>query len=113
VADRLASINANAAKKVKAETVSPACVVAWRHRPDGVHKGGGAERYYDAASRITSGPALPTISHGMDMIALTDVLGRYAAAVPQGFVMNGAPLPAEAVGEQIRQLPTTPNESLR
>jgi len=47
--------------------VSSRCIVAWRNRKKGVHKGGGAQAFFTGTTRENEGMIIPTIGNGMDI----------------------------------------------
>jgi hypothetical protein len=114
VADRLATINFRVHQAEP--TVGPRCVVAWRHRKQGVHKGGGAHQFYSGLARENGGAdQLPTIANGGDVSALL------RAIMPQmmeqmAALQAGKPAPEidkDEMNAELAKLPDTPDERLR
>jgi hypothetical protein len=111
VADHLASLNNEVHLGIHDKSVGPRCIVAWRHRKEGIHGGGGAHQFYTGTTRDTGSPGLPTISQGMDMQALLSVFMPHMSAM-----VPGEPPPDVDVDELNRELgplPDKPDENLR
>jgi hypothetical protein len=111
VADHLASLNNKVHLGIRDKSVGPRCVVAWRHRKEGIHGGGSAHQFYTGTTRDTGSPALPTISQGMDMQALLSVFMPHMSAM-----VPGEPPPDVDVDElnrELGRLPDKPDENLR
>lgn len=72
VADYLAALNNEVYLGLKDKSVGPRCIVAWRHKKNGVHKGGGGHQFYTGAIRDINSPCLPTICAGLDIKAYCD-----------------------------------------
>lgn len=109
VADYLAGLNREVHLRVSG-TVGPTCIVAWRHRRDGIHKGGGAHQFYTHTYRDRSTPALPSIALGMDFNAVCEALSHFDVMQP-GEVP--AKLDKDEVNAKLAQLPDKPDENLR
>src|SRR5262249_27048017 len=73
VADALAAVNHRVSLSLTDGTVGPKCIVAWKHRRTGVHKGGGHQTYTGTA-RDRNTPSPPTIGNGMDIHALVEAM---------------------------------------
>jgi hypothetical protein len=81
VADHLANLNYEVHLGMKVKSVGPSCIVVWRNRRDGIHKGGGAHQFYDGTKREVDVPCLPQIAQGRDMSAVTDIIFRHLSPV--------------------------------
>lgn len=112
VADEFAQLNLEVHRNYN--TVGPRCVVAWRHRLGGLHKGGGAHQFYNGIGKESDSFSIPIIAGGADIQAVLGVLA------PQFFrtldaVSKGESTP-EFKGEKLRdalsRLPNTPSERL-
>jgi len=112
VADHLASLNYKVHLGVRdksvrldiRDTVGPRCIVVWRRRRAGVHKGpkgGGGEFFYSGTTRDTTSDALPIISAGIDIRAIINVLK-----------FDGMP-GSQPAGVLLARLPDKPDENLR
>jgi hypothetical protein len=114
VADALAALNLEVSKATADGSVGPRCVVAWRHRRNGVHKTGGGHQFYTGASPDKSSPALPIIAGGMDITALVGVIGPHMFQMLEN-VQKGLPdtLDKDALNEELAKLPDKPDEKLR
>jgi hypothetical protein len=113
VADYLAMLNSNVT--VIDEWVGPRCIVAWRFRKGGFHKGGGGQAYYTGLKRDASSPALPTIANGMDVRALVEaMMPRFTRDMEA--MLAGKPAPEwdrDEVNAELARLPHGPDETLR
>src|SRR5205807_1650708 len=74
VADALAAVNHRVSLSLTDGTVGPKCIVAWRNRKTGVHKGGGGHQTYTGTAREQNIPSLPAIGTGMDTHALAEAV---------------------------------------
>ena len=114
VADSLAAINFRVHHSEP--TVGPRCVVVWRHRKQGVHKGGGAHQFYNGVAREHDGPdgQLPTIANGGDISALLRVIMPQMMEQMLAF-RDGKPLEIDKdkMNAELAKLPDTPDERLR
>jgi len=81
VADELARLNLEVSQAVS--TVGPRCIVVYRFREGGSHKGGGGQNYYTDAQKDPNSPAIPSIVQGRDMKALIDVFSTIVGPVMQ------------------------------
>lgn len=110
VADVLAKINLEAHSHEK--TVGPNCIVAWRHRNGGLHKGGGAHQFYEHGKRVNS-DLLPIIGNGADIKAILQVLApefqRSLTAMMNGVSRD---IDTGSLGEALSKLPVQPDEKL-
>ena len=115
VADHLAKINNDVHLTIAEKTVGPSCIVVWRNRKEGVHKGGGGHQFYTGTARDAISPSLPMIGNGIDLEALFDLL------VPRYIKMSeemraGQPVKELDNGDlnsQLARLPDKPDENLR
>jgi hypothetical protein len=106
VADHLA--NLNHAVHLADKTVGPRCVVVWRHRKEGVHKGGGGHQFYSGTTRDASSPALPTIGVGMDIEAIATAMMEVMRARQTTSELN-----TDEINAALARLPNKPDENLR
>ena len=113
VADRLAVINNRVSENVGDNSVGPRSIVAWRHRKGGVHKGGGAHRYYQGEARDSGGP-LPTIANGMDVTALIGVMMPHMQKRFEAMHAGESTeeIDTEAMNADLAKLPDKPDETL-
>lgn len=114
VADAFARINLHVANALADGTVGPRCIVAWRHRKQGVHKGGGGHQCYTGTERESNTPSLPMIGSGMDVQAITGaimpLMMKQLANLRRGAT---PPVDGSAINEVLSRLPETPDETLR
>jgi hypothetical protein len=113
VADYLANLNNEV--HLHDKSVGPRCVVAWRHRKEGVRNGGGAHQFYTDTVRDASSPALPNIGAGIDIAALVDVM---TPRWTEMFKALRAGQPAkdwtpDEINAALARIPDTPDENLR
>jgi hypothetical protein len=120
IADQLARLNYEAHQGVRDGTVGPRCIVVWRRRPDAQRPAsGGGHQFYSSVERDQSSDAIPTISNGMDVEALTGVLMKQflTQIADHGFDASlTTPESDEEVAELNRllaELPSEPDEKLR
>lgn len=119
VADHLASLNNEVHLGIRDKSVGPRCIVAWRHRKEGLHGGGGAQQSYTGTTRDSDSPTLPTIANGMDIQAIVSVIVPHM--MPQmsanfDTMLAGEPLKDLDVDElnaELGRLPDEPDENLR
>lgn len=104
VADYLAQLNARVHSQER--TVGPRCIVVWRHRA-----GGGAQRYYTHGEVESSSPGIPSISNGMDVMAIATTYMNELKRQGWGIDHPGE-IDLQAVQERIAQLPTHPDDLL-
>jgi len=107
VADHLASLNNEVHSGIHDKSVGPRCIVAWRHRKEGVHGGGGGDQSYTGTTRDTNSWGLPTITNGMDMQAFISVIMPHMLAKA-----NGQDLDEDELNAELGRLPDKPDENL-
>jgi hypothetical protein len=115
VADHLASLNNEVHLGIRDKTVGPRCIVAWRNRREGIHKGGGGHRGYTGTTRDANLPPLPTIATGMD---LQDIVGVTIPHIAEMFAVLRAGKPKkdldrDKLNAELARLPNKPDENLR
>jgi hypothetical protein len=99
--------------------VGPRCIVAWRHRKDGVHNGGGGHQFYTGVTRDTSSSGLPTIANGMDVGAICDAVSPHMFSHMTKLLdaqRTGQPameLNTDEINAALAHLPDKPDENLR
>jgi len=115
VADQLAEINHEVSQRIADNSVGPRCIVGWRNRRGGVHRGGGGHQCYTGTIRESSSPPIPTIGVGMDITALGKVLMANMMKKLEGKTIGHESfnLMDEEVQAEINRLPDTPDEELR
>lgn len=121
VADCLAELNYEVHLATIDNTVGPNCIVAWRHRTEGVHKGGGGHQAYLCTKRLNDGLTLPIIANGADLGAIVQVMTPHMTK-QMAAVMDAmkAGLPTEHIkpdeaklNAELARLPDKPDENLR
>lgn len=115
VADHLASLNNKVHRGVPDKTVGPNCIVAWRNKKSGFHKGGGGHQSYNAEARDASSSSLPTIVNGMDLHAVAGVLASHWTKQAESMLLGGPAeeLNEDEINEELARLPDKPDENLR
>jgi hypothetical protein len=115
VADAFAALNQRVSGSLRDDTVGPQCIVAWRHRKKGIHKGGGGHQGYTGTARDQNNPPLPTIGAGTDIRALVEAMMPHFVKQFEGWRTGtaSAELDPEAVNADLANLPDTPDEQLR
>lgn len=115
VAAHLAKLNHDVHVAMPDRSVGPRCIVAWRHRKGGFHKGGGGHEFYTGTRKDANSPGLPTIANGMDVHALTEAMMPFFQK--QLEAMRAGDLNSEfdkdEVNATLARLPDKPDERLR
>jgi hypothetical protein len=115
VADHLANLNNEVRLGIRDKSVGPRCIVAWRHREGGVHKGGGGHQFYTDSTRDSGSPCLPTIVAGMDLQALLSVemprITKMFEAMRAG--QPAKELSKDEINAELARLLDKPDENLR
>lgn len=113
VSDHLASLNHEVHLGVTDNSVGPRCIVAWRYKKVGFHKGGGGHQFYTGTTRENSSP-LPHIGNGMDVRALAEIMMPLFAKQFEGMrTGKSQDFDAAALNEELARLPDNPDENLR
>lgn len=114
VTDYLATLNYKVHLGLTNNSVGPRCIVAWRHKKSGVHKGGGGQRYYTGTTADSDAPIIPAISNGLDVQAFLGIVTPHMlAAIPQKYAPGAAPqIDVDALNANLARLPKEPNEEL-
>jgi hypothetical protein len=118
VAKHFAALNQEVSSKLKDETVGPRCVVVWRNKKGGVHRGGGGHQFYTGTTcdiRTVGSTELPIIATGMDIRALSKVLLDYWVPKFEAVLKDQSPLPQpdqDELNAQLALLPDKPDETL-
>jgi hypothetical protein len=115
VADHLASLNHQVHLGISDNSVGPRCIVAWRHRQGGIHKGGGADQFYNGTTRDPQPLPLPTIAGAWDVAAvckavmpeMMETVRAMLAKQPQ------EELDKDTINAKLARLPAKPDERLR
>jgi hypothetical protein len=115
VADHLAGINLDVHSNMADGTVGPRCIVAWRNKKGGPHKGANAHFFYSGRNRERPDASIPTIDNGTDINAvcagvLPGVEKQLKALLDKRPV---EPLDRGAINEALNRLPEAPDEELR
>ena len=115
VADFLAKLNNDVYLGIGDKSVGPRCIVAWRYRKNGVHKGGGGHQFYDGGSREKNSPSLPSILNGIDFMALTGVIFPRAAQHLKEMLKSGTDEglvdDTDEINAELAKLPEKPDET--
>lgn len=115
VADHLSNLNYEVHMGVSDKSVGPRCIVAWRNRQEGIHKGGGGHHFYTGTTRDASSPSLPTIANGTDLSALLGVLMPHTSKMFEAMRV-GEPtkeMDNDELNVELARLPDKPDENLR
>jgi hypothetical protein len=115
VADHLANLNYEIHLGLDDKTVGPNCIVAWHHRKNGVHKGGGGQRFYTGTTRAESSNGFPVIVAGMALNPIMKVMmphiRKYFAATNAG--KRAPELDRDVINAELARLPHKPDENLK
>lgn len=115
VANHLASLNFAVHQGTTDGSVGPSCIVAWRNRKSGFHKGGGGHQFFSGEAQDASSPSLPTIATGMDINALVGVIMPRMTQMFEA-MRAGEPskeLDKDEINTELARLPDKPDENLR
>jgi len=101
-------------------TVGPDSLVVWRNSKRSWHKGGGAHAFFSHGDR-SNGASIPSISNGMDMSALANILMEELAPHFEevSVAWDRGEEPPEfggrekRINQRLSKLPSTPDEKLR
>jgi hypothetical protein len=112
VGDHLANLNSETHQHDN--SVGPRCVVAWRHRKGGAHRGGGGHQFYTGTTRDASSPSLPTIGTGIDIRALASAMVPIFTKMFDA-TRSGQPpkMSEDEINTALARLPDKPDEKLR
>lgn len=115
VADALAELNLRVSKKAIDGSVGPSCIVAWRYKVVGLHKGTCGHQSYTGCTRDLQSPTLPLIVQGMDMQAIGQIYMQHYADIYESNPNFSVPFDPDTAGlnEKISKLPFGPDEKLR
>ncbi len=111
----LAGLNKKVHAGITDGSVGPRCIVAWRNKKNGVHKGGGGHRSFTGTEQDATTPSLPTIANGMDMTAISEVIMPQMVRLFE-VADKGGPLPQldkDEINAELARLPDKPDERLR
>jgi len=115
VADHLAGLNNEVHLGVSDKSVGPCCIVAWRHREEGIHKAGGEQLFYTGTTREANLSAtLPTIGNGMDINALVRVTRPHVTKLFEAWRAGEREkeLDRDEINAELARLPNKPDENL-
>jgi hypothetical protein len=89
------------------------CIVAWRHRVGGIHKGGG-QLFYTGTTRDAYSSFLRIIATGMDMQAIAGMMIPHIAkrfsAIRAG--EQAKDLDKDEINAELARLPHKPDDNL-
>ena len=119
VADQLASLNDEVcrdiddAKKLRItdKSVGPRCIVAWRNKKEGAHKGGGGHQAYVGTTRADA-PLIPTIGAGMPVHEIIGVMMPHMVKMLEA-MRAGQPAKEPEWADEFARLSDKPDENLR
>jgi hypothetical protein len=111
IADHLANLNYQVHLGVRDKSVGPSCIIAWKHRKEGVFKGGGGHLTYTGTSRDQNTPSIPTIAGGFDVHAIVNEM--MAIHLRTDFEKGLSELDKEEMKKRVESLPDQPDENLR
>ncbi len=115
MADHLASLNNEVHLGIDDESVGPRCIVAWRHRKEGIHGGGGGHQFYTGTTRDANVAGLPTIATGMDVQAIVSAIMPQMSKMHEAMLADepAKPLDEDEISTELARLPDEPDENLR
>jgi hypothetical protein len=111
VADHLPKLNYDVYRQVSDKSVGPRCIVAWRNKKVGLHKGGGGHQAYVGTTRADT-PLIPTVGAGM---AVHEIIGTMMPHMTEMFEAMRAGQPAKEPdwADDFARLADKPDENLR
>lgn len=118
VADQFARLNYEAHQAVRDGTVGPRCIVVWRRR-QGSRRAklltGGGHQSYTGVDRDRSSVGIPSISNGLDVKAIGNVLMQdlLRRVEEYGFCDKTFDVDEEIRTRLVENLPSEPDEKLR
>lgn len=117
VAEHLAGLNNSVSESIHDNSVGNKCIIACRNRKTGFYKGGGNHYYYTGTKRDKGTPALPSITMGMDMRAIANMLMPITQENMDTMLKGEKPKKTkEEINEELRKetakLPNFPDEKL-
>ena len=114
MADYLANLNNEVHLGITDKSVGPRCIVAWRHRKEGVHNGGGGHQFYTGTTRDASSSSLPSIGHGMDIHSLIGVIMPRMTQMHEAFRSDqpAKEMDVDELNAKLALLPDKPDENL-
>jgi hypothetical protein len=116
VADHLAKLNNEVSLGIEDNSVSQNCIVTWKNRKKGVHKGGGGHQFYNNnRERIHGDSSIPLIVTGIDLNALINFM---MPRITEDFdLLRKGETPEEwnkdEINKKLANLPHKPDEKLR
>lgn len=112
VSDHLAILNQEVHLGMKDNSVGARCIVVYRH---GKGTGGGGHFFYTDAVRDRDSPCLPTISHGLDIQAITGAfVPHFMDMLKAGQAGDaGVEMDHDEINSELAKLPEGPDEKLR
>ncbi len=115
VADHLAALNYKVHQDTSDQSVGPACIVAWRNRKSGFHKGGGGHQSYVGDTRDGNSPLIPTIATGMDLNAIIGVMMPKVTEMFEAMRAGDSAreLDKDEINSELARLSDKPDENLR
>jgi len=99
--------------------VGSKCIVAWRNRKKGVHKGGGNHHHLNGTTQDSDGGGfIPTIGNGTDIIAMIAPLWESMMASVKALPPGSKKLPSfefdmDEVNARLATMPQGPDEELK
>jgi hypothetical protein len=111
VADQLAILNSEVCRAIHDRSVGPRCIVAWRNRKGGVHKGGRGHQAYVGTTRADT-PLIPTIGAGMAVHEIIAVMMPHMVKTLQA-VREGQAAEEPEWADEFARLSVKPDERLR
>jgi hypothetical protein len=109
--DHLALINYEIHKETTDGTVGPRCIIVWKNRENGAFSSGGGIACYSGTDQDRDCRAVPTISNGIDVRALTNVTFKH---VLSDFIGERAGvINTDEINADLAALPIGPDEKLR
>lgn len=117
VADHLAKLNHQVHSEIPDKSVGPRCIIAWRNRKNGIHKGGGGHAFFTGTARDANTPHLPHVCVGLDAGAILPILLKTSMArfeaMRKGHPVDDVELETKKLNEKVARLPHSPDETLR
>ncbi len=121
VCDRLAELCFQVHEMTSDGSVGPRCIIVWRNAKASAHKGGGGQASYNGLVREAVSPAVPFISGGMDVVAVSSLalqvlaprMQQWQAEPRSGDGVEARVFDSAELDRRLKKLPYKPDEKLR
>lgn len=109
--NQLALINYEVHQETTDGTVGPRCIIVWKNRENGAFDSGGGIACYTGTDQDRNCRAVPTISNGIDVRALSNVTLKHVLS--DFFGEKNGVIDTGEINAELAALPIGPDEKLR